>query len=184
LGRCNPMLTVVPDGCPGREGGKDASSSLIDEIVREGARRMLPRSAHPGADKALAGIWGAGDTGHARAAVRAFRPADGLKFPGAVAKITSDLDELPAFGGYPAGPRVHLRTASSVELAVATVRHRTRVTTGPGSGAAGLAMAFTLIQAAQDHGRMVSAPHLAALVRAGARSRRGVLAGRPGPASA
>ena len=31
------MLTVVPDGCPGHEGGKDASPSLIDEIVREGA---------------------------------------------------------------------------------------------------------------------------------------------------
>jgi transposase-like protein len=35
------MLTVVPDGCPGDEGGKDRSPSLIDEIVREGARRML-----------------------------------------------------------------------------------------------------------------------------------------------
>jgi transposase-like protein len=35
------MLTVVPDGCPGHEGGKDRSPSLIDEIVREGARRML-----------------------------------------------------------------------------------------------------------------------------------------------
>ena len=34
------MLTVVPGDGSGREGGKD-SSSLIDEIVREGARRML-----------------------------------------------------------------------------------------------------------------------------------------------
>jgi hypothetical protein len=35
------MLTVVPgDGC-GHEGGKDCSPSLIDEVVREGARRML-----------------------------------------------------------------------------------------------------------------------------------------------
>jgi hypothetical protein len=40
-GRYNPMLTVVPDGCLGDQGGKDASPSLIDEIVREGARRML-----------------------------------------------------------------------------------------------------------------------------------------------
>src|SRR6476646_9653192 len=36
------MLTVVPGEGSGHEGGKDgASPSLIDEIVREGARRML-----------------------------------------------------------------------------------------------------------------------------------------------
>ena len=34
------MLTVVPGDGSGHEAGKD-SSSLIDEIVREGARRML-----------------------------------------------------------------------------------------------------------------------------------------------
>src|SRR5262249_21515628 len=35
------MLTVVPGTGSGHEGGKDGSPSLIDEIVREGARRML-----------------------------------------------------------------------------------------------------------------------------------------------
>src|SRR5258705_5030241 len=35
------MLTVVPEDCPGQPGAMDGSSSLIDEIVREGARRML-----------------------------------------------------------------------------------------------------------------------------------------------
>src|SRR5436853_5705808 len=35
------MLTVVPGDGSGHEGEKDSSSSLIDEIVREGARRML-----------------------------------------------------------------------------------------------------------------------------------------------
>jgi hypothetical protein len=35
------MLTVVPDDCPGQPGAKDGSPSLIDEIVREGARRLL-----------------------------------------------------------------------------------------------------------------------------------------------
>ena len=41
-GRYNPMLTVVPGEDSGHEGGKkDGSASLIDEIVREGARRML-----------------------------------------------------------------------------------------------------------------------------------------------
>jgi putative transposase len=65
-----------------------------------------------------------------------------------------------------------------------SVRHRTRVTKGPGSRAAGLAMAFKLIQAAQDRWRSVNAPHLVALVRAGAVFRDGVLAERPGQAAA
>ena len=110
--------------------------------------------------------------------------AYGLKFPEAAAKITGDLGELPACCGYPAGHRARLRAASPVEPAVAAVRHRAKVTQGPGSGAAGLAMAFKGIQAARDHWRMASTAHLAALVRAGARSGRGVLTGRPEPAAA
>src|SRR6201987_2694157 len=38
------MLTVVPGDGSGHDGGKDASPSLIDEIVREGARRMLAQA--------------------------------------------------------------------------------------------------------------------------------------------
>jgi hypothetical protein len=45
-------------------------------------------------------------------------------------------------------------------------------------------MAFKVIQAAQDHRRMVNAPHLVALDRAGARFERGVLVERPEPAAA
>jgi hypothetical protein len=40
-GRYNPMLTVVANDCPGHQGRKDASPSLIDEMVREGARRYM-----------------------------------------------------------------------------------------------------------------------------------------------
>ncbi|QYC37701.1 hypothetical protein Nocox_00310 [Nonomuraea coxensis DSM 45129] len=50
----------------------------------------------------------------------------------------------------------------------ATVRHRTKVTKGPGLRAAGLAMASKLIESAQKRRRAVNAPHLIALVRAGA----------------
>jgi hypothetical protein len=46
--------------------------------------------------------------------------------------------------------------------------------------AAGLAMAFKLIESAQDHWRMVNAPHLVALVRAGATFINGQLVERPG----
>jgi len=128
----------------------------------------LPRSAHPGAKKALAEIWNAEDRDHARRAVVAFKLAYSAKFAKAVAKITDDLDELLAFYDYPAEHWVHLRTTNPIESTFATVRHRTKVTKGPGSKAAGLAMAFKLIEAAQARWRAVNAPHLVALVRNGA----------------
>jgi putative transposase len=58
------------------------------------------------------------------------------------------------------------------------VRLRTKVTKGPGSRAAGLAMAYKLIEAAQDRWRCVNAPHLVALVRAGAKFEKGVIVER------
>ena len=131
----------------------------------------LPKSAHPGAKKALAQIWNAEDREHARRAVAAFNLAYGAKFAKAVAKVTDDLDELLAFYDYPAKHWVHLRTTNPIESTFATVRHRTKVTKGPGSKAAGLAMAFKLIEAAQARWRAVNAPHLVALVRAGAQIR-------------
>ena len=140
----------------------------------------LPKSAHPGAKKALAEIWGAEDKPHARAAARAFEAAYAAKFPKATAKITDDLDQLLAFYDYPAEHWIHLRTTNPIESTFATVRHRTKITKGPGSRAAGLAMAFKLIESAQDRWRAVNAPHLVALVRAGATFINGKLVERPG----
>jgi transposase-like protein len=139
----------------------------------------LPKSAHPGAKKALAEIWNAEDRRHALDAVKAFQAAYGAKFPKAVAKITDDLDELLAFYDYPAEHWIHLRTTNPIESTFATVRHRSKVTKGPGSRAAGLAMAFKLIEAAQHRWRAVNAPHLVALVRAGATFVNGKLVERP-----
>ena len=59
------------------------------------------------------------------------------------------------------------------------MRLRTKVTKGPGSRTAGLAMAFKLIEAAQDRWRAVNASHLVALVRAGATFHKGQLVERP-----
>ncbi|MFG1711371.1 IS256 family transposase, partial [Nonomuraea sp. M3C6] len=63
------------------------------------------------------------------------------------------------------------------------VRHRTKVTKGPGSRAAGLAMAFKLIESAQARWRAVNGAHLVALVRAGATFIDGKLVERPEEAS-
>jgi transposase-like protein len=113
-------------------------------------------------------------------AVTAFKAAYGAKFPKAVAKITGDLDQLLAFYDYPAEHWMHLRTTNPIESPFATVRHRSKITKGPGSRAAGLAMAFKLIESAQDRWRAVNAPHLVALVRAGATFSNGQLVERPG----
>jgi transposase-like protein len=139
----------------------------------------LPKSAHPGAKKALAQIWNAEDKQHALDAVRAFDAAYGAKFPKAAIKITDDVEELLAFYDYPVEHWIHLRTTNPIESTFATVRHRTKVTKGPGSRAAGLAMAFKLIESAQSRWRAVNAPHLVALVRAGARFEAGKLVERP-----
>ena len=143
----------------------------------------LPKSAHPGAKKALAEIWGAEDKEHALAGVKVFEAAYGAKFPKAAVKITDDADELLAFFDYPAEHWVHLRTTNPIESTFATVRHRTKVTKGPGSRAAGLAMAFKLIESAQDRWRAVKAPHLVALVGVGARFERGQLVEPEEPAA-
>jgi transposase-like protein len=139
----------------------------------------MPKSAHPGAKKALAEIWNAEDKDHALAAVKQFQAAYGAKFGKAVAKVVDDTDELLAFYDYPCEHWVHLRTTNPIESTFATVRHRTKVTKGPGSRAAGLAMAFKLIESAQARWRAVNAPHLVALVRAGATFTNGKLVERP-----
>ena len=118
---------------------------------------------------------------HALDAVASFKAAYGAKFGKAVAKITDDLEVLLAFYDFPAEHWIHLRTTNPIESTFATVRHRTKITRGPGSRGAGLAMAFKLIEAAQARWRAVNGPHLVALVRAGARFHRGKLVERPAP---
>ena len=139
----------------------------------------LPKSAQPGAKAALAEIWQAEDKDHAVKAAAAFAAAYGPKWPKAAAKITEDLDVLLTFFDYPAEHWVHLRTTNPIESTFATVRLRQRVTKGPGSRAAGIAMAFKLIESAQARWRAVNAPHLVALVRAGATFEKGKLLERP-----
>src|SRR3954454_21838704 len=138
----------------------------------------LPKSAQPGAKAALAEIYNAEDKDHARKAAKVFADLYGAKWPKAVEKITDDLDVLLAFYDYPAEHWIHLRTTNPIESTFATVRLRQRVTKGPGSRAAGIAMAFKLMESAQHRWRAVNAPHLVALVRAGTEFKNGKLVER------
>ena len=110
---------------------------------------------------------------------RRSRATTGAKWPKAVAKLTNDAKQLLCFFDFPAEHWLHLKTSNPIESTFSSVRLRTRVTKGPGSKAAGLAMAFKLLEAAQDRWRAVNGPHLVALVRAGARFDKGVMVERP-----
>ncbi len=135
----------------------------------------LPKSAQPAARRMLAEIRDAEDRDHAVRAVDAFAAEFAVKWPKAVAKIVDDTEPLLAFYDFPAEHWIHLKTTNPIESTFATVRLRTKVTKGPGSRAAGLAMAFKLIESAQDRWRSINAPHLVALVRAGAKFDKGVM---------
>jgi transposase-like protein len=169
-GMTAPLL-AVGDGALGfwkalREVFPDTREQRCWFHVRSNVLAALPKSEHPGA-KALAEIYNAEDRDHAMKAVKAFEVDYGAKWPKAVAKITEHIDVLLAFYDYPAEPWVHLRKTNPIESMFATVRLRQRITKGPGSRAAGVAMAFKLIESAQARWRAVDAPHLVALVRAG-----------------
>ncbi|GAA3144695.1 hypothetical protein GCM10020255_022320 [Rhodococcus baikonurensis] len=115
-------------------------------------------------------IYNAEDIEKAQVAIKAFELDYITKYPKAVAKIVDDIDVL-LFYKYPAEHWVHLRTTNPIESTFATVRLRTKVTKGQ-ARAAGLAMAYKLIDAAQARWRAVNAPHLVALVRAARSSTR------------
>jgi transposase-like protein len=178
-----PVL-AVGDGALGfwkalREVFPDTREQRCWFHVQANVLAALPKSAHPGAKAALAEIYNAEDREHAAKAAKAFEVDYGAKWPKAVAKITEHLDVLLAFYDFPAEHWIHLRTTNPIESTFATVRLRQRVTKGPGSRAAGVAMAFKLIESAQARWRAVNAPHLVALVRAGAKFEKGRLVERP-----
>jgi transposase-like protein len=144
----------------------------------------LPKSAHPGATKAMQEIYNAEDRAHAQTAINAFAKTYGTKWPKAVAKITDDREELLAFYDFPAEHWIHLRTSNPIESTFSSVKLRTRVTRGAGSPAAALAMVFKLVESAQERWRAVTGAHLVALVRAGTKFENGILVERTEEATA
>ena len=138
----------------------------------------VPLSVQANMKKDLREVYLAPNRASAEVAIDVFAEKYGAKYDKAVECLTKDRQTLLALYDFPAEHWDHLRTTNPIESTFATVRHRTKITRGPGSRAAGLAMAFKLIDAAQDRWRAVNGPHLVALVRAGARFEKGVIVER------
>lgn len=133
----------------------------------------LPKRLQPRAKDLLHEIMYAPDRESAEEDMQRFAQEYEARYPKAVECLLKDRDTLLTFFDFPAEHWIHLRTTNPIESSFATVKTRTRQTKGAGSRKAGLALAFKLALAAQDHWRSVNAPHLVALVRAGAEFKNG-----------
>jgi putative transposase len=127
----------------------------------------LPKRLQPRAKQLLHEIMEAPARSDASAALERFRAEFDAKYPKAVAKLDRDWAALTAFYDFPAEHWRHLRTSNAIESSFATVKLRTRVTKGAGSNKAALAMAYKLLDAAQQRWRRFNGHELVADVLAG-----------------
>ena len=144
----------------------------------------LPRSLQPKAKSKLHEAMNAPTRAACDKAIDEFVESYEAKYPKAAASLVDGRDKLLTHFDFPAEHWQHLRTTNPIESTFATVKLRQRVTKGAGSRAAGLAMAFKLLLAAEhtrEHRRAIgeiiegSAPMAWAVV---ADLGRGVIAGR------
>jgi putative transposase len=135
----------------------------------------LPKRLQPRAKAMLHEIMRAPSRKDAEDEIAHFVGEYQARYPKATECLTADQEALLTFFDFPAEHWIHLRTTNPIESPFATVKARTRLTKGAGARNAGLAMAFKLALAAQERWRKVNAPHLVALVRAGATFKDGVL---------
>jgi putative transposase len=133
----------------------------------------LPKRLQGDAKKLLHEMMEAPSRADAKAALERFREQFDAKYPKAVAKLDRDWQHLTAFYDFPAEHWRHLRTSNAIESSFATVKLRTRVTKGAGSKKAALAMAYKLLDAAQERWRRFNGHELVADVLAGARFKDG-----------
>jgi putative transposase len=117
----------------------------------------LPKSVQPKAKPDLQEIWMAETKLNAEKAFDLFVAKYGTKYPKAVGCLEKDREVLLTFYDFPAEHWVHIRTTNPIESTFGTVRHRHRKTKGSGSRAAGLAMVFKLVQAAERKWRRLNA---------------------------
>jgi len=134
----------------------------------------MPKSLHTKAKRALQEIWMAETKKDAVAALEAFIETYQIKYERAADCLTKDRDALLAFYDFPAEHWKHLRTTNPIESSFATVKLRTKVTKGAGSKKAALAMAYKLLDAAQERWRRVNGHELVGDVLAGVKFKDGI----------
>jgi putative transposase len=127
----------------------------------------LPRGQQVSAKSMLHEIWMAATKDNALKAFGKFTATFQAKYPKAVECLLKDTDELLAYYDFPAEHWQHLRTSNPIESTFATVRLRTSKTKGAGSRVACLAMAFKLVESAQNHWRKLNGSMLLSEVIAG-----------------
>src|SRR5580658_6565023 len=126
----------------------------------------LPRSLQPKAKSKLHEAMNAPSKVACDQAIADFVQTYQAKYPKAAASLLDGRDKLVTHFDFPAEHWQHLRTTNPVESTFATVKLRQRVTKGAGSRAAGLAMAFKLLLAAERTWRRLNGHELLPLVRA------------------
>jgi putative transposase len=134
----------------------------------------LPKRLQPRAKSLLHEMAEAPSRADANKALERFRAEFDAKYPKAVQKLDKDWEQLTAFFDFPAEHWRHLRTTNPLESSFATVKLRTRVTKGAGSKKAALAMAYKLLDAAQERWRRFNGHQLVADVLAGVKFEDGV----------
>jgi len=128
----------------------------------------LPKRLQAKAKRALHEIMNAESRELAQEGIERFVGEYEAKYPKAVVSLRRDHELLLTFYDFPAEHWQHIRSTNVIESPFATVRLRQRVTKGAGSRTKALLMAFKLLDMAQQRWRKINAPHLAALVAAGA----------------
>jgi putative transposase len=113
----------------------------------------LPKRLQPRAKTLLHEMAEAPSRADARKTLERFREEFDAKYPKAVAKLEKDWKALTTFYDFPAEHWRHLRTTNPIESSFATVKLRTKVTKGAGSKKAALAMAYKLLDTAQERWR-------------------------------
>ena len=134
----------------------------------------LPKGLQPKAKAKLHEAMNAPTRAACDKAIDEFVETYKAKYTKAAASLADGRDKLVTHFDFPAEHWQHLRTTNPIESTFATVKLRQRVTKGAGSRAAGLAMAFKLLLAAERSWRRLNGHELLPLVAAGVVFRDGV----------
>ena len=157
----NEPKLVTGDGALGLWGAlRDVFPNVVEQKcwVHKIANVLdaLPKRVQPRAKEMLHEIMEAPTRAAANADIGKFIDEFEAKWPKATKKLTKDREPLLAFFDFPAEQWIHIRTTNPIESSFATVKLRTRVTKGAGSKSAAVAMAYKLLDAAEERWRRIN----------------------------